>query len=408
MAILLYAMGGCSRGSERTVREVDPEIIELLSSAEEEAESGEYRAALALADSAVLRSPKLPNVHHVRGNILTDLNRLEEAKAAYEEALRVDERFPGPHFKLGNNAFMRGRYGEAVRAYEREEALLSELRKRSPATNRHDPATLARVILQKGRAYKLLGQVDSARAAYERSLKIDSTNGTTYAWLGELDAEEGANDRALERFRRAVEISPGDLDFRYEFGSALLKTGDVEAAEGVFRSVLAQRRSHEGANYSLGQALLRQGKTEEAQRFLDRADALQNLQAEIAAAQAAAYQQPDRPARWLELTRLLLVAGRLDEARQAMGVAHYLRPNDVNIQNDIANTSLAMGDTLAAVRRYESIVSRDSTFADGWLNLGVVHAMQGNYEAARSAWQRALRIEPGHAEARDYLSRLEP
>ncbi|MDX1429692.1 MAG: tetratricopeptide repeat protein, partial [Rhodothermales bacterium] len=77
-------------------------------------------------------------------------------------------------------------------------------------------------------------------------------------------------------------------------------------------------------------------------------------------------------------------------------------------QNNIANLMLTRGDTLGAVQRYETLLSMDSTLADVWLNLGTVYALSGDFIEARSAWEAALRHDPQHPEARQYLSQLPP
>jgi len=44
--------------------------------------------------------------------------------------------------------------------------------------------------------------------------------------------------------------------------------------------------------------------------------------------------------------------------------------------------------------------------ADGWNNLGAMLARGGQTAAARSAYQRALAIDPNHAQAKANLARL--
>ena len=48
----------------------------------------------------------------------------------------------------------------------------------------------------------------------------------------------------------------------------------------------------------------------------------------------------------------------------------------------------------------------DPQNADGWNNLGALLARGGQIEAARAAYQRALAIQPDHAQARANLARL--
>ena len=409
--VIVLAVAGCR--SERVtppvdVPAVDPEAAPYLAEMQRAMRGGDFRTALALSDSALRQAPDLATAYFLRGNVFTELSQLDSAQAAYERVLALDPYYRGAWFKLGNNAFLQGQYRAAITRYERERETMATSPERVKAHYRNiDREALPAVVLQRGRAYQLLGEADSARAAYRAALDLDSTSANAHAWLSELLEAEGAYDEALAHARAAFAQAPGEVDYQYRLGSLLFKTGQAEEAVPYLERVLRQRPSHEGANYNLAQALMRLGQAEAAQRYLDRADTLQALQAEIAQAQAAAYQAPDRPDRWTDLAGLMLRAGRPDEAQRAFGAALHLRPGDLALRNDVANLALALGDTAAAVAGYRSILARDSTFSDVWLNLGVVYASSGDLEAARRAWETALRHTPDHPEAKAYLARLD-
>lgn len=387
---------------------MDPEAAPYVAEMQRAIGRRHFRAALAFADSALRRTPGLATVHFLRGNVFTELSQLDSARAAYRRVLALDPYYRGAWFKLGNNAFLQGQYREAVERYEREREVMTGSPERVKAYYRNvDREALPVVVLQKGRSYQLLGEADSARAAYRRALALDSTSANAHAWLSELLEEEGEYGEALAHARYAFAREPGNVDYQYRVGSLLFKTGATEEAAPYLQAVLRQRPWHEGANYNLGQALMRLGEAEAAQRFLDRADTLQALQSGIAQAQAAAYQDPNRPDRWTELAGLMLQARRYEEARRAFGAALHLRPDDLALHNDLANLALALGDTSAAVAGYRTVLARDSTHADVWLNLGVVYASSGDLEAAQRAWEQALRHEPDHPEAKAYLARLD-
>jgi len=171
--------------------------------------------------------------------------------------------------------------------------------------------------------------------------------------------------------------------------------------------VLERQPMHRGANYNLGQALMRMGKREAGRVFLERARQLEELTFRLKDARIAAYQYPRNPRRWAELAALYVQTGDYQEARKALDVALFLDPDNLALQNDRANLSLLLGDTLDAVRRYYRLLRRDSTLADVWLNLGVVLASQKQYEAARRAWLQALRYRPNDDTLRQYLADLE-
>jgi tetratricopeptide (TPR) repeat protein len=66
--------------------------------------------------------------------------------------------------------------------------------------------------------------------------------------------------------------------------------------------------------------------------------------------------------------------------------------------------ALINGDVAGAVERYRSLLSSDENPPDIWLNLGVVYAASGRIDAAREAWETALRYVPKHVGARAFFS----
>jgi Flp pilus assembly protein TadD len=66
----------------------------------------------------------------------------------------------------------------------------------------------------------------------------------------------------------------------------------------------------------------------------------------------------------------------------------------------------ARGDLTGAIAEQQAALRIDQKDADGWSNLGVLHAQSGQSTAARSDFEHALAIDPQHAQARANLARL--
>jgi tetratricopeptide (TPR) repeat protein len=99
-------------------------------------------------------------------------------------------------------------------------------------------------------------------------------------------------------------------------------------------------------------------------------------------------------------------AGRIDEAIEAFQIALSLEPRFVALENNLANLYIMRGDTAAAIYHYKAILEQHPTLADVWLNLGAAYANTGRVEAARKAWQTALKYAPEDSTAKAYLARL--
>ncbi len=116
---------------------------------------------------------------------------------------------------------------------------------------------------------------------------------------------------------------------------------------------------------------------------------------------------PRDPYAYATLGSLLRRLGQYQEALYAYQVAHFLDPDNLEFQNNMAVLHLLLGHEDQAIALLEAAVQRDTTFVDGWINLGILYARQGRREAARCAWQRALRLAPDRPEPRRYLSTLQ-
>jgi Flp pilus assembly protein TadD len=100
-----------------------------------------------------------------------------------------------------------------------------------------------------------------------------------------------------------------------------MSAGKSEEAVRYLEEVVEERPWHHGAHYKLGRGLAQAGRSYEAQRYLARADTLQQLQSDIVRQRELIHMTPDNPKHWLKLGNMLQRAGRQQEAESAFRVA---------------------------------------------------------------------------------------
>jgi len=404
--LILLLLLGCTAGPDRAAEEIDPQAASFMARMQAAYQQENLPAALALADSADRYAPALPDVHYTRGEIFIRLRRYEEAQAAFSSVLAEKPDYPGAAYRLGHTAFLQRQYRKALGYYRQEKALVADARRRT-VPEALDPKALPTITAQIGRTYEMLGVADSARAAYEEALRGDSTLAVAHAWLSELYENQGQLEQALHHAHRALQENPAEVEYGYRVGALLFQTGQIEAAVPFLAAVVQRWPGHEGATYNLGRALKALGRDEEGQAHLDRVETLLQLQEEALLAERGVETYPQDPARWITLAGLMVQIGYYDKAEEAFRVAFLLKPDDLSLQNDLANLAFARGDTTLALRRFQTLLRQDSTFADAWLNLGIIYALTGRPGAARKAWQQTLRLNPGDPQAKAYLAQLE-
>ena len=397
---------GCS--TNEPPKPLDQSVVVLLDDATVTQEAGFVELALAFVDSAIVLQPDHATPHYIRAQYLFQLNRLNEAEAAFNEVLKIDPEYQNAWFELGNIAFLRRDYSAAIAGYENEaEVLDASKRKYGNAFATRYNESMSEVALQTGRALKQLGEPEKAREAFTRSVSLDSLNTPAYADLSQAYQEAGLNDEALQYAQKALHQSPLNPDYLYQTGSLLYDTGRVKEAVPLLQGALQHKPWLSGAMYKLGLALISLEDEEAGNAYVQMADSLQAKNERIQKARFNAEKYAEEPERWVTLASQLLEVGRIDEAIEPLNTAYALDPENLAIQNDLATLALAGGDTAVAQVRLEKIVDQNPTFAEGWFNLGVIHAMQGNYKEARLHWENTIQLDPTHQEAIAYLARLE-
>jgi tetratricopeptide (TPR) repeat protein len=372
-------------------QEVDDTTVSMLVQSQRALKQGGLRKALALADSVVQRAPRLADGHFQRARVLSELKRFDEAEEEYRKVLSLDPQYQGAWFNMGHNAYRRQNYEAALGYFQKE----------------HERHPSADALVEIGKTYDRRGEPDSARRAYEEALSMDSTHAEAHARLGQLYEEEGELETALEYSRRALELDSSNVNYRYVVGSQLFQLDRYEAAIDHLKSVIADRPWHQEAHYNLGQALVRTGRQDLGKKYLAESDSLDEQQREIERLESVAKDEPGNADRWRKLGEAYREAGRLQDAQQAYGIALYLRPKDPRLRDQVAQLAAARGQYKAAVSQYRMLLRQHPDFNEGWFNLGVVHARNGNEERARKMWERVLQRDPNHERARSYLARLE-
>src|SRR5690606_3337053 len=137
------------------------------------------------------------DVNFLRARIQTGVNRDELAEAAYERVLALNPDYRGAWLNLGNAAFRRGAYSEALAHYRREQT-------------KYPTADIQGLM---ARAYAEIGNVDSARYDYEQALKMDSKSAAAHIRMAELLEKNGEPEAALQHAKQALELDRGNLNY---------------------------------------------------------------------------------------------------------------------------------------------------------------------------------------------------
>jgi tetratricopeptide (TPR) repeat protein len=240
---------------------------------------GRLEAALRLADAALASDPENAVAWNERGRALAVSHRLPEAERAYRRAVELDPRQPYAWRNLGGALEHQGKGAEAIEAFRRQ----TEVTPKQPQAWRELGLVLERE--------KRPGE---AIAPLERAIELAPKDATALLALGRVQVAAGTPKRAIESFERALVLAPDPWSLNeaaYALGDAGVELARAaawaeKAVAGYAAQLAAAREGRSlvgeaelsrrtlGAWDTLGWIRFRQGRLDEAERWVAAAERL--------------------------------------------------------------------------------------------------------------------------------------
>jgi protein O-GlcNAc transferase len=236
--------------------------------------------------------------------------------------------------------------------------------------------------------------------------------------LGNAQREAGEPQKAIESYRRSLELQPDYVPALYNLGLVLHETQQLEEAEACFRRLFVINQDDADVLLHLGTLLYRRAAFADAEPVYRHARQL----------------RPEDPSVWLWLGKtcsqlpgkmheaieclahsialrpdseghnalgnLLQDQGRLEEAighyRQAIGLA----PDDPIALNNLGCALVRNGAVAEAMPLFRGALVAQPQFADAHFNLGSAYSSQGLHAEALRCYREALRLRPEDASYR--------
>ena len=189
----------------------------VLTRARERFAVQDYYGTVHLLEEIVAGGRAFADVHHLLGVSLSLLGHRERALAEFDRALELNPRYLEALIHQGLVLQEMGRETQAEDSFRRAAASIA------PSSDGLPAPVAARLANQ-------------------------------HAELAEAYAEAGALDRAVEQYRRALELGPTFVDLRYRMARLLLEAGRSLEAREALEEVLRARPNFVDACAALGLA----------------------------------------------------------------------------------------------------------------------------------------------------------
>lgn len=437
-------MGGDYEGGVQlleAILEESPELVQtdmLLVMAH--LHQGAFAQAVTAAEDFARRHPEAPMPLVLKGMGQLGLDEREAARASFEAARALDPGDPAANHRLallsmedGKYAKAREYYAQTLKAHPQHAPTLQHLvMLESRAGNDEGlvdilgrameahpgqiefPVQLARHYLRKGQperalnlllpkreahgrhpglletlgeAYLALQNWSSARGEFSALVDVVPERGQGYYWLALVC--DRTDDRACVRqqLARALEVEPGHIEARLEWGHVLVEERKFEEAERLLQALKKDAGSHLRIQVLEGALAMARNQPERAARVY-----------------AEAMDRSPSTALVIELAKVQWVAGEREAATSLLADWAREHPDDLHLLLTQANYALLLDQPAQAMAYYRRILELEPGQVMALNNLAHLLMDEAPGQAEIHA-RRALTEFPEHPYVQDTLVR---
>lgn len=409
LSALLLALAIVPARAQPESQATNPSLKQRMHQAVQFADNGDFQHAMQITEQMLQEYPDFVPALKLKGMLLEQTGRMDEAGTAYDQALKLAPNDPDILLKAGINKLATGHKEDAL-------TLLLHCTEISPG-NGDAEYYLAQ-------AYHFTGHDDLALRAIQKSEEDEPDNASIKQKYGELlcgagNCADGLNwllqakkaDPTLPRLnydlgwaeyslmdlihaeedcQRAVDESPNDVQALRLLASVEVKLEHWQQADSAFERILAVNGPDEDVLLGLGHCEVE----------------LKNYPAAIQHLQAVLHQNPTVALAHFYLSRALAATGKTADAQREAALHHLMieqatfvgsRVADQreNAIRDQARQLLTEHNEQAALDLYREHFKGESIPpGDAYVFVGKTYLSMGDTENALRALEHALKIEP--------------
>jgi tetratricopeptide (TPR) repeat protein len=339
---------------------------------------GFHRAALAIR-------PNVAAAHNNLGVCFLELDRLDEALSTLNEAVRLDPEYALPHTNLASVWLRKKEYDKAIEAARESIRLYPEARS---WTN------LAQGLLNNRK-------LDEAKQAAAEALKLSPDLVNAHFTLGMIYDEEGDYAKAVESYRRVVELDPNNPKIKeylgrahYHLANDLKNRHGYPSAISHYRQAIKLQPEFASAHLNLGVTLKRAGDVKGA----------------ITSYREALRLEPRAQDGHFNLGLALLANGDYVAAESSFRTALELKPNDSHAYRNLGVTLAKLERFSDALPHFQKAVAIDPEYAAAHVGLGLTLRQLGQYRDSLAHLQQAnelgVKTDEGQEATRQWIKEV--
>jgi len=379
-------------------------------------DQGDVNAALTQLQAVVTGSPDNAVAHFQLGRAYLASGRQDGREAArqqFERAIQLQPTLLQPRIGLAELQVRHGEYEAALdtvqtilqrdpgnlnakmiesqallgqKKYGKSDELLAEALKTNPSS--------PQVYYQVGRTALAESKPKEAETAFQRAYELNPTNAQSLLGVVESEIQQGQPEKAMATLQNEAKKAPNRIDIAFLLGTTAKREGKFQDAEGYFTRVL--------------NGLDKKSKTR-ADLYLQIGDCYRlagDRDTAIANFQKAREILPENEIVLSDIGKVMDIAGRRKEAREAYEACLRVNPNNAEILNNLAylmaETNADLDQALGYAQKARGLNPGLGEISDtyGWILL-----KKGLTEQALPVFQDLVSRVPTNASFRYHLAK---
>jgi tetratricopeptide (TPR) repeat protein len=211
---------------------------------------------------------------------------------------------------------------------------------------------------------------------WSHTIGCTTENAIAHNNYGNALADQGRMDEAIQHYRRAIELKPGDVEAYNNLGNRLAQQGKFPEAMEQYSRALRVKPDDAKALYNSGLTLSVQGALDEAIPYYERAIQI----------------EPDYIEAHNNLGNALSRRGRLTEAIQHYKRVLQLKPDFAQVHYNLANAFARQDKVDEAASHYSHALQLKPDYAESHYNWGNMLVTHGRTNEAMRHFRQALNL----------------
>jgi tetratricopeptide (TPR) repeat protein len=348
-----------------------------------------------------------------RGWIMLALDRAGEARAAFDEAVKIDPRNVTALVGQGEVLYADGRYTEALTRFDEAVSKdptgigptvgaaktkialerLADAKAQLTAARARAPKDML-LALWLGKAEEALGNRAVAEKAYSDAVDLaDPANPDAilaYAAFASFLASQGKPADAQAKLDQARSKLPDSPALQRAFGDVAATQGHFDEAVGHYQSALQKNPNDLGTRFRLGTTYRKMNNLDAAAKEFDQIVAVDKEYPNIS----------------LERGLLFEKSGDVQKALEQFESASAKAPKDVDLMLRVGAAYVAIGEVEKALPLLIKVKDQRPNSAEASHYIGRAYLKQGGLESAAAMryLQRAVELDPNRPEYHLYVA----